>query len=210
MLTLAGMLSLGQATPALGNPLPAPHPIEDAVWSGNVARVEKLLGDGPPSLASTSGLLQSAAGRGHVDVVLVLLGHGANVGNKDHHGMTALHRADNPAVAKILLDRGADLSARSVDGWTPLRMALKYNKSDDLVRYLLERGADINDIDNNNNDLIHETLFIFCKPKALGILLDAGADPNRKDRWGETRLSWAKSKKFDECAEVLRQHGAHE
>lgn len=204
------MLSLGQTIPAQGNPLPAPHPIEDAVWSGNVARVEKLLGDGPPSLASTSGLLQSAAGRGHVDVVLVLLGHGAKVGNKDHRGMTALHRADNPAIAKILLDRGADLSARSVDGWTPLRMALKYNKSDDLVRYLLERGADIDDIDNNNNDLLHETLFLSCKPKALGILLDAGADPNRKDRRGETPLSWAKSEKFDECAGVLRQHGAHE
>ncbi|OAN47432.1 hypothetical protein A6A04_20345 [Paramagnetospirillum marisnigri] len=141
---------------------------------------------------------------------MVLLGHGANVGNKDHHGMTALHRADNPAIAKILLDRGADLSARSDNGWTPLRMALKYNKSDELVLYLLERGADINDIDNNGNDLIYETLFLSCRPKALGILLDAGIDPNKKGRRDEPWLSWAKREKFDECAEVLRQHGARE
>lgn len=206
----AGLLSLAQVMPALGNPLPEPPPISDAVWSGNVALVEKMLADGARSFIATHGLLQMAAGRGNVDVVALLLEHGGDVKTKDGYTMTALHRADNPAIAKILLDRGADLSARSDNGWTPLRMALKYNKTNDLVRYLLERGADVNDFDNDGDYILDETLMFSCKPVALGILLDAGADPNRKDRWGATPLARAKGENYAECAEVLRQHGGKE
>jgi ankyrin repeat protein len=210
MSAFAIIICLAQSMPAKGNPLPAPPAISDAVWSGKVALVEKLIEGESPSTIASHGLLQMAAGRGNVAVLGVLLDHGADVANKDYQGMTALHRADNPAIAKILLDRGADISARSDLGWTPLRMALKYNKSDDLVRYLLERDANINDYDDKQNDIIYETLFLSCRPKALGILLDAGADPNKKNPWGMTPLSQAIKDNRAECAEVLRQHGAHE
>lgn len=208
--SLAVMLFLGSALPVQANPLPAPHPIQRAIWDGNADLVEKMLASEDPSIISRNNWLQMAAGQGNVDVVNVLLNHGADVRKEDLYGLTALHRADNPAIAKILLDRGADLSARSKDGWTPLRTALKYDKSLDLVRYMIERGADVNDTGSNENDLIEETLMFSCKPKALGILLDAGADPNRKDKWGKSPLSKAKENGHAECAEVLRQHGARE
>ena len=42
----------------------------------------------------------------------------------------------------LLLDRGADLNARSGFGWTTLHRAAWHNKNPAVVALLLDRGAD--------------------------------------------------------------------
>jgi ankyrin repeat protein len=43
-------------------------------------------------------------------------------------------------VARLLLDRGADINTRDIFGWTPLHSAA-YMRRIDVIRVLLERGA---------------------------------------------------------------------
>ena len=60
-------------------------------------------------------------------------------------GKTALHRTaprDARETARLLLDRGADVNARSNGGWTPLHEAARQNARE-TAELLLDRGADV-------------------------------------------------------------------
>ena len=85
--------------------------------------------------------LMMAALKGDMDGATMLLERGAQV-NKS--GCTPLHYAatgPEPRLVRLLIDRGAELNARSPNGTTPLMMAAQYG-SEDSVNLLLERGAD--------------------------------------------------------------------
>lgn len=55
-------------------------------------------------------------------------------------GFTLLHHAGSRDVASLLFARGADIEARTDDGWTPLHMAALHNNGP-LAEQLLARGA---------------------------------------------------------------------
>ena len=61
-------------------------------------------------------------------------------------GLTPLHvaaRLDDVALARVLLDYGANLEAVNTHTFsTPLKYAVFYGKTD-MVRFLVERGADL-------------------------------------------------------------------
>lgn len=65
----------------------------------------------------------------------------------DNDSSTPIHRAarynENPAVAKLLLDKGANVqSPNGVHGWTPLQWAARYNEEPAVIELLLDYGAD--------------------------------------------------------------------
>src|SRR5688572_22124321 len=65
-------------------------------------------------------------------------------------GLTALHLAVGDArKVRILLDRGADVHARSALGRTPLLVAASTNGTVETVRLLLSKGADVNAADTS-------------------------------------------------------------
>jgi len=85
--------------------------------------------------------LMMAALKGHTGWVRRLLETGAKV---DKTGWTPLHYAatgPEPAVVKLLLERGAAIDARSPNRSTPLMMAAQYG-SEASVELLLLQGAD--------------------------------------------------------------------
>ena len=85
--------------------------------------------------------MMMAALKGDMDGATMLLERGAQV-NKS--GWTPLHYAatgPEPRLVRLLIDRGAELNARSPNGTTPLMMAAQYG-AEDSVNLLLERGAD--------------------------------------------------------------------
>jgi ankyrin repeat protein len=88
--------------------------------------------------------LHLAAQFGHADMVGLLLDHGANVNLKNQtRGATALHiavYANQPAVAKVLIARKANLEATEMSGATPLTMATQLRRTE-LVNILTEAGA---------------------------------------------------------------------
>jgi ankyrin repeat protein len=57
-------------------------------------------------------------------------------------------------VARLLLERGADVNARAKDGLTPLHAASSFAELA-AVRLLLEHGADVKAEDNHGRTSLH-------------------------------------------------------
>ena len=90
--------------------------------------------------------LRRAAGRGHVDVVRLLVDTGVEVECVDGDGKTALCSASRggrvDVVRALVGEGGADVNKAGRGGWTPLMWASLEGK-EDAVRVLLELGADV-------------------------------------------------------------------
>ncbi|KAK7863540.1 hypothetical protein R5R35_011167 [Gryllus longicercus] len=119
--------------------------------------------------------------RGHTINVQLLLENGADLYQRSDEGQTALHFASagcHREVMQLLLDRGAKPRVTSVDK-TPLMLASE--KGDALcVRLLLQYGADV-------HKKIHLTSALHFASEnshfeVVGILLEAGADPNDRNK----------------------------
>jgi uncharacterized protein len=114
-----------------------------AFFSGDLESARRLLEHGAdPEAPARNDMkvapLNSAAARGHRDIVELLLGRGAHVDAAQAGGFTALHSAaalGDRALADLLLGRGADRSRRSADGKTPSDLAAEGGHAE-LAEYL--------------------------------------------------------------------------
>ena len=91
--------------------------------------------------------LALAAFFGHVEVVRLLVGRGADVGviaRNERIQVTALHAAaagNHTEIARLLIDAGAPVDAEQPGSFTALHSAAQ-NRNAELVRLLIEAGAD--------------------------------------------------------------------
>lgn len=157
--------------------------------------------------ASGSTPLMEAAKACHVATVEALLTYGANADNADAEGMTALHWAadhdwqaeEGPAVVQALLAQGKPgLIDRRDDarGETALHLAcLRYHSA--TVDCLLAQDADPNLTNQQGQSpllkAISESDSQTAEYQSIArdiarALLDAGADPNIRDIYGNTAL----------------------
>ena len=195
-------------------------PLALAATNRNAPLVEKLLQAGAnPNAASWTGErpLLTAANAGSIEVVNGLLAHGADVNAQEpRRGQTALMwaiAARHPAVARLLIERGADVRARShpmqmegftpmvlegyganiqatpKGGFTPLLFAARVGDLE-TARLLVAKGADVNEATEEDGSALviataggHEELASF--------LLENGADPNATGANGMTALHYA-------------------
>ncbi len=159
--------------------------------------------------------LHQAADRGHTEVVKILLKAGAKVNAKENRGNTPLHSAvsgGHAETVKILLVSGANVNAKTEYGRTPLHAAALQGAR--MGEILLKAGAKINAKDINGETVLH-WVALKGETETAKILLKAGAEVNvkRKDGWTpldmtKQRENWLDPKKQDECARLLRKHGA--
>jgi ankyrin repeat protein len=118
----------------------------EAVRAADTDRVQQLLRQGTDVNSrdedGTTALMHATA---VADIRLVqLLDHGAAVNARNQAGATALMWAvaDRDKV-RALLDRGADVNARAASGRTPLMIAVGTPGAADVVKLLIEKGADV-------------------------------------------------------------------
>ena len=142
-----------------------------------------LIAEHPEHVNAHGGVLETpmhvAAREGHVDILSLLLEHGAELEGRSGgpgYNVTPLHVASGDGrleAVRCLLDHGADINARDSDSWTPLRWATTEWNNIQVVRLLLERGADANARDNRGKTpsqymITQEIADLLCKYAKYG------------------------------------------
>lgn len=132
-----------------------------------------------------------AARNGHINVMTLLLQHGAYIDAQDQTGSTALafaiahpdHECARNTV-RFLIDLGADVNSQDEFGVTPLSQACRIRHIG-VAELLLQRGADVNLRDRYNRSALWQAARMghFAMVK---LLLHRGADLMAEDNWGET------------------------
>jgi ankyrin repeat protein len=150
--------------------------LREAGSAGDVASFKMLLAAG----VRPGNVIQPAM-MGHLEIVEAALDAGADLQFDGGHAGHALNFAlygHQPGIAKLLIDRGADLTFRSPRGehQTPPILWAAYNESGDasVARLMIQKGVDV-----NMPSFLGESALDWARArnnKALEkVLLDAGA-----------------------------------
>ena len=114
----------------------------------------------------------------------------------------------NLEAVKTILETNVDLvEARDSDNLTPLLLASIHGQTE-IVRFLIEKGADIHAGDNENSTALHNAA-AQGHSAVLLLLIDKGARINQCDGNGMTALHFAASYGRPECAKLLLEKGAN-
>ena len=155
--------------------------------------------------------LCAASSYGQVDIMRWLLNHGANANARSVAHFTPLHFAAmemHLEAVQVLLEHNADINSQHYMGRTPLCWILSSCSSEgkfvDMVRQLLEHGADPNICDHDHSTPLHQASSRKLL-EAARLLLSYGAKVDEKDGEGKTPFQLAGS---DEMAKLLLEHGA--
>ncbi|KAJ9263074.1 hypothetical protein DTO195F2_3052 [Paecilomyces variotii] len=178
------------------------------IAEGDEKSVLRLLQHGADvNAASPSNLtpLVFAAFAGHTQIVNMLLEYGAHIEAREHKAnFAALNAAtdnNNLAVVKLLVEKGAYIDPASLDGMTPLLLAVSKGNIE-IAKFLIEHGANM----NAQNDSGYTPLMLAIEKHETSIaseLLRRGCDVNAKDRSGLTAFDWARNTGKEDCLALL-------
>jgi len=139
----------------------------------------------------------------------VLVVHGAEVDAKDKSGNTPIHfavRNGHRKLIDLLQAKGATISEDDKPDEEAALNAVWRNDAD-LVKVLLDHGADVNTADRYGWSLLH---YATHNGDMTKMLLEKGANPNSVERErGQTPLHWAAFRGRKTVVEMLLAHGAN-
>lgn len=197
ILVIAGLLMV--LTPAFSNPNQDLHA---AVNAGNVEGVKAAIAAGA-DLATRSSVLDTAAQRGHVEILTLLLDTGVSRSAPGGALLLAV-MADQVQTSRILIDRGAIPNDRYRN--TLLFRAAEAGKAGTLA-LLLSEGADLEAKSNGFTPLYMAASN--GRLEAVRVLLEGGADPNAPTR-GTSALNAARLQGHEAIIALLLEKGARE
>jgi cytohesin len=192
-----------------------------------VRRIQALIKDSPDLINAPDRkgetLLESAAAKGKLAVVKLLLDNGAAVDGLQQPGLTSLHYAagnGHKAVVDLLLSKGAKAGAQTEAGTTPLHLAARRGY-EEVAKALLAAGAPVNAAtkasDRSEREDLQNQVGWGQTPLHLAagagyramveLLLAKGADANVVDGPGQTPLSYAVAGHYQPVVQLLV--GAH-
>lgn len=123
----------------------------------------------------------------------------------------------NPEIFAVLVKYGADPNYATKTGRTVLMNAAANNSNPKVIEKLIELGADVNANTYNSTALIYainrklypnSKFDKKAKHELITVLLDAGADVNMADTFGDTPLKHAKKNSDKDIAKLLISYGA--
>lgn len=159
---------------------------------GNNVRIQELLAKGVD--VNMRGLdrntpIMEAAYGMHLDTVKLLLDHGADLSAKKNDGSTPASLSRSPEISELFRNVSVLVEAAS-----------KGNA--ELVKRLIDKGTPVNGLDNFGHSALTEVSWS-GKTEIVTLLLDKGADPTIKKSDGETPLSLATGQKHDDIVKLL-------
>ena len=172
------------------------------------------------------GPLYLAVKADSVDTVASLLDAGALVNASEaKYGLSAVFIIKSPAVGDLLFRHDADAKLRNKAGLTPfeyltVRVSASFpaQQAAAVGELYLKHGADINATGQADGATPLMTAAVLGRIDYAKFLLDHGADPNIRNKRGETALTIVRnlsplvvtplSKDYDTLATMLRAHGA--
>ena len=155
--------------------------------------------------------LSCASKNGNLDVVIALMGAGADVNAKakDDHCIIPLHLASNNGhtdIVTALINIGADINAKTKDKSTPLHSASIAGRTD-IVIALINAGADVNSKRNDGWTPLHSASYNGLTDVAIA-LINAGADVNAINKYREMPLHFASENGYLDIVIALINAGA--
>jgi ankyrin repeat protein len=130
--------------------------------------------------------------------VVALLKHGADLSLQDQHGDTVFHKAcrlveygryHRRDIVEMLLEAGADVNVKNLNGQTPVAAAMEQNQPT-IARLVIESGADVDWQDNRGQSLLMKTIekhdHITSK-----MIIERSKDLDLQDEDGWTALDYA-------------------
>lgn len=183
--------------------------LRKAVTDKNIACVRIMLEHGV-SPAPGSPDADTICYASHPEIIRLLLQHGANVNQKSSEedgSITPIMNVtiiDNVESFHILMEAGADLSARDYAGHTLLHKAAN-NSATNIVRLLLELGADVNARSTDGDTPLMLAASETTGAEAVKLLLQAGADVHAVNNKGRSALHFIEK---EEVLNILLAAGA--
>lgn len=177
---------------------------------------EYLDNEGDVNIKDNQGVtgLNFAAAYNHMQLVKFLLENGANTEIKDNNGWTPLISIaqlgkDRTDIARMILDKGANINAVDMDGFSSLHIAID-NQYLRLAKLLIEKGIDINIKTKLDKETALHKAVRNQYSEIVNLLLKNGAKVNIANSDGLTALDIAKEEGFIEIAEVLGEYSKKE
>lgn len=150
-----------------------------------------------------------------IKILNLLIKYGADVNTKNDEGTSLLDvsyrssKSENKEMFKILVENGFDLESRINDDdsdYTPLMIAV-YKEDYDMVKYLLDKGANPNAVNNEK-----KTALMIANDEGNNniakLLIEQGANINTQDEDGCTALMTAALIGDYEMVKFLLENGA--
>ena len=189
-----------------------------ACEEGNLEKVEEFIEQGHDANKRDNRYhgygrtpLMYAAGEGRYDVVKCLIGHGADVKEKNFANRTLLHYASeggNLKVVELLLSTNESVQIDQEDNGhrTPLMLAAE-KRHGDVLLCLIDHGADVSKKDCNERTALH-----YASENGLlnmvELLLSKGAEIDVEDNNHNTPLMLAAKRGHNDISEHLINCGA--
>lgn len=134
-----------------------------------------------------------AAGAGNLESFRFLISKGANesmVGDGKDKVLKAAIESKSPEMVKYLFQNfDFDLEAKDENNQTPLHRALQFPYMQvEIVKMLLDRGADVNAVDRWGNGALHKAIQSYANLETIKRLIKAGANVNLKNNDGNSIL----------------------
>lgn len=182
----------GARSPASGVSHTQKSSLVRAVRSRDHRVIQQLLESGTaPDGEPEHHLLHIALSNGDLDTLRLLLRFGAQTDAPDRADLTPLYAATQStflAGAQVLLQYGADPNLSvGTHGETPFAASLTEGKDHFALLYI-DNGAHIDTTLANGNTPLTQAIETATDSAVVDLILEKGADPNRKNMHGETAL----------------------
>lgn len=183
-------------------------PLHRAALRSSLPVVSALLAAGANPNATNSTWTTPLMMADSIEVVRALLAAGADVNRVDEDGnnalmtcidMTGIEEENDIEIVRALLAAGLDVNHANLSGDTALMIGIKHRVPVEVVRELLQAGAKVNHANRHGRTALMVATRINDDALLVAVtnaLLDAGADPEQRDKSGHRAL-WHFDESFD-------------